>query len=89
MATTIEEGNLIAASLRVATSGALVRVSDQVLGGLFVLTGAFLVYLVLFDQGADLQIERDNQPFVHLLCVAGLYQPERACVTAAADPANE
>lgn len=41
-----------AASIRVATSGALARVSDQVLGSLFLLTGAFLVYLVLFDQGA-------------------------------------
>ena len=52
MATTIEEGNLRAASIRVATSGTFARVSDQVLGGLFLLTGAFLVFLVLFDQGA-------------------------------------
>ena len=41
-----------AASLRLATSGTLARVSDRVLGGLFLVTGAFLVYLVLFDQGA-------------------------------------
>jgi len=52
MTTTIEEGNLSADSLRVVTSGAFARVSDQVLGGLFLLTGAFLVFLVLFDQGA-------------------------------------
>lgn len=50
--TTIEEGNVSAASLRAVANGTLARVSDQVLGCLFLLTGAFLVYLVLFDQGA-------------------------------------
>ena len=43
---------MTAASLRLVTSGTLARVSDRLLGGLFLLTGAFLVYLVLFDQGA-------------------------------------
>ena len=41
-----------AASLRIATSGTLARVSDRMFGGLFLVTGAFLCYLVLFDQGA-------------------------------------
>jgi hypothetical protein len=45
-----------AVSLRVATSGALARVSDRVLAGLFILTGAVLLYLVLFDQGAALAV---------------------------------
>jgi hypothetical protein len=45
-----------ATSLRVATSGTLAQVPDRVLGGLFCLTGVFLVYLVLFDQGAALTI---------------------------------
>jgi hypothetical protein len=44
------------ASLRVATSGALARVSDRVLAILFILTGAVLLYLVLFDQGAALAV---------------------------------
>ena len=52
MDTTTEEGNVSTATIRVATSGTIARVSDRVLGGLFLLTGAFLVYLVLFDQGA-------------------------------------
>jgi hypothetical protein len=39
-------------SLRVATTGILVRVPERVLASLFLLVGAFLVYLVLFDQGA-------------------------------------
>jgi hypothetical protein len=43
-------------SLRLATTGTLARVSDRLLGGLFVLTGAFLVYLVLFDQGAAVAV---------------------------------
>ena len=43
-------------SLRVATTGTLVRVPDRVLGGLFFLTGAFLVYLVLFDQGLAITV---------------------------------
>ena len=45
-----------AASLRVATSETLARAPDQVLGTVFCLTGAFLIYLVLFDQGAALSV---------------------------------
>jgi hypothetical protein len=45
-----------AASLRVATSETLARAPDQVLGAFFCLTGAILVYLVLFDQGAALTV---------------------------------
>jgi hypothetical protein len=48
---TSEEGNVSTGLIRVAASGTLARVSDQVLGGVFLITGAFLVYLVLFDQG--------------------------------------
>ena len=44
------------ATLRLAASGTLGRVSDQTLGALFLLTGAFLVYLVLFDQGAAIAV---------------------------------
>jgi hypothetical protein len=40
------------ASIRVATRGAFAHVSDRMMGSLFLLTGAFLLYLVLFDQGA-------------------------------------
>jgi hypothetical protein len=39
-------------SLRVATTGILVRLPERVLASLFLLVGASLVYLVLFDQGA-------------------------------------
>jgi hypothetical protein len=52
MTTTTEEESVSAASLRVVASGSLARVSDQALGSLFLLTGGFLLYLVLFDQGA-------------------------------------
>jgi hypothetical protein len=41
-----------AASLRVAVSGTLARVSDRVIGALFLLIGGLLVYAALFDQGA-------------------------------------
>lgn len=41
-----------AGSLRIATRSTLARVSDQALGVIFLLTGALLFYLVLFDQGA-------------------------------------
>jgi hypothetical protein len=45
-----------AISLRVFADGAHVRASDRVLGSLFCLTGALLVYLVLFDQGAAISV---------------------------------
>jgi putative cobalt transporter subunit CbtB len=44
------------ASLRLAATGTLARASDRVLASLFLLTGAFLVYLVLFDQGAAVAV---------------------------------
>jgi hypothetical protein len=37
---------------RIATTRDRVSVSERVLGAVFVLVGAVLVYLVLFDQGA-------------------------------------
>ena len=39
------------ATLKLARTGALTRVSDRMLGSVFLLTGAVLAYLVLFDQG--------------------------------------
>jgi hypothetical protein len=45
-----------AASLRIATSQTLARAPDRLLGAFFCLTGATLLYLVLFDQGAALTI---------------------------------
>ena len=44
------------ATLRLAASGTVARISDQVLGGLFLLTGAFLVCLALLDQGAAIAV---------------------------------
>jgi hypothetical protein len=44
------------ATLRIAASGTLARVSDQVFGALFLVTGAFLTYLALFDQGAAISV---------------------------------
>jgi hypothetical protein len=40
------------ASLRLVATEALLRLSDRLLATLFLLAGALLVYLVLFDQGA-------------------------------------
>jgi hypothetical protein len=51
-----EEERMSVATSRVATSGATVRVSDRLLGTVFLLTGAFLLYLVLFDQGAAIAL---------------------------------
>lgn len=45
-----------AISLRVLADGAFARASDRVLGSVFCLTGACLVYLVLFDQGAAISV---------------------------------
>jgi hypothetical protein len=54
--TTTEEGSVSAATLRLVASGTFTRISDRVIGGLFLLTGSFLVYLVLFDQGAAITV---------------------------------
>jgi len=40
------------AAIRVAARGTLAGVSDRVAGVVFLLTGALLAYLALFDQGA-------------------------------------
>ena len=45
-----------AIGLRLPTGRVLVRVPDRVLGSLFCLAGACLVYLVLFDQGAAVTV---------------------------------
>jgi hypothetical protein len=45
-----------AIGLRVLAGGAYARASDRLLGSLFCLTGALLVYLVLFDQGAAISV---------------------------------
>ena len=47
---------MIAGSLRVVASGTLARTSDRLLGSLYLVTGALLCYLVLFDQGAALSV---------------------------------
>ena len=39
-------------TLRLAGAAALAGVSERLLGSVFLATGAFVVYLVLFDQGA-------------------------------------
>jgi hypothetical protein len=43
-------------TLRVPATSAVPRVSDQLVATTFLLTGAFLLYLVLFDQGAALAL---------------------------------
>jgi Probable cobalt transporter subunit (CbtB) len=44
------------AAIRVAARGSLARVSERITGCLYLVTGAFLVYLVLFDQGAAVSV---------------------------------
>lgn len=39
-------------TLRLASAAALAGVFDRLLGSVFLATGALVVYLVLFDQGA-------------------------------------
>ena len=55
MTTTTEEAPLPLATLRLSLAGTLARLSDRVLGTVFMVAGAALVYLVLFDQGATLE----------------------------------
>jgi hypothetical protein len=50
--TITEEERVPFDTLRLAAAGTVARVSDRVLASGFLLAGATLVYLVLFDQGA-------------------------------------
>lgn len=58
-------------TLRLAGAATLAGVSERVLGSVFLITGALLVYLVLFDQGAAAAIlfgsAAGNQNVLHEL----------------------